>query len=152
EIEAPRLPVADGPVLIQDLRLADHLVERAEAERGHVLAYLLRDVEEEVDDVLRLALELRTQDGVLRGDADRAGVQMALAHHYAAHRDQRRRREAELVRTEQRANQHVSARTYAAVDLHRDAAPQAVGDEGLVGFGKADLPRGAGMLDGGERR
>src|SRR5690606_10218241 len=57
EIEAPRLPVADGPVLIQDLRLADHLVERAEAERGHVLAYLLRDVEEEVDDVLRLALE-----------------------------------------------------------------------------------------------
>ncbi len=45
--------------------------------------------EEEIDDVLRLAGELLAQLGVLRGDADRAGVQMALAHHDAADRHQR---------------------------------------------------------------
>src|SRR6185312_5376359 len=38
----------------------------------------------------------------------------------------------------------------AAVDLHRDAAAQLVGDEGLVRLGKPDFPGRAGMLDRGE--
>ncbi len=42
------------------------------------------------------AVELCTQDRVLRGDADRTGVEVAFAHHDAAGRHQRRGREAEL--------------------------------------------------------
>jgi hypothetical protein len=42
-----------------------------------VLADLLGEEEEEVDDVLGLACEAGAEDGVLRGDADRTGVTCA---------------------------------------------------------------------------
>ena len=78
--------------------------KRAVAERGHHLAHFLGDEEEVVDDVLGLAGEALAQHRVLRGDADRAGVEVALAHHDAAGGDQRRGREAELVGAEQGAD------------------------------------------------
>ena len=102
--------------------------------------------------MLGLAGEALAQHRVLRRDADRAGVEMALAHHDAAGGDQRRGREAELVGAEQRADHHVAAGADAAVDLHGDAAAQPVGDQRLVGLGEPDLPRRAGVLDRGERR
>ena len=74
EVETLGLPVVDGLALVEDLGLADHLGEAAEAERRHVFAHFLGDIEEEIDDVLRLALEAGAQHRVLRGDADRAGV------------------------------------------------------------------------------
>ena len=141
EVEALGLPVLDHLALVEHLHLADHLVEGAIAQRGHQLAHFLGDEEEEVDDVLGLAGEALAQHRVLRRDADRAGVEMALAHHDAAGRDQRRGREAELVGAEQRADHDVAAGADAAVDLHRDAAAQPVGDQRLVRLGKADLPR-----------
>ena len=152
EVEALGLPVLDHLALVEHLHLADHLVEGAVAHRGHDLAHLFGDEEEEVDDVLGLAGEVRAQHRVLGRDADRAGVEMALAHHDAAGRDQRRGREAELVGAEQRADHHVAAGADAAVDLHGDAAAQAVGHQRLVGFGEADLPRRAGVLERGEGR
>ena len=139
-------------LLSRHLGLADHLVEGAEAERGHEFAHFLGDEEEVVDDVLGLALESRAQHRVLRGDADRAGVEVALAHHDAAGGDQRRGGEAELVGAEQRADHHVAAGAHAAVDLHGDAAAQAVEHQRLLGLGQADLPGRAGMLDRGQRR
>ena len=152
EIEALGLPVLHQRALVEHLHLADHLVEGAVAERGHHLAHFLGDEEEIIDDVLGLALEALAQHRVLRGDADRAGVEMALAHHDAAGRDQRRGGKAEFVGAEQRAHHHVAAGADAAVDLHRDAPAQAVDHQRLVGLGEADLPRGAGVLDRGERR
>ena len=98
------------------------------------------------------ALEALAQHRVLRRDADRAGVEMALAHHDAAGRDQRRGGEAELVGAQQRADDDVAAGAQAAIDLHRDAAAQPVQHQRLVGFGEADLPGRAGMLDRGQRR
>ena len=138
--------------LVEHLHLADHLVEGAVAELGHDLAHLLGDEEEIVDDVLGLALEALAQHRVLRRDADRAGVEMALAHHDAAGRDQRRGGEAELVGAEQRADHDVAAGADAAVDLHGDAAAQPVEHQRLMRLGEADLPRAAGMLDRGQRR
>ena len=49
--------------------------------------------------------------------------------------------EAEFVGAEQRADDDVAAGADAAVDLHGDAAAQAVGDQRLVGLGEADFPR-----------
>ncbi len=120
EVEAARLPMVDCLAFIEDLGPADHLREGAEAESGHVLAHLFGDEEEEIDDMLGLALEARAQDRVLRRHADGAGVQMAFAHHDAARRDQRRGGEAELVGAEQRAHDHVAAGANAAIDLHGD--------------------------------
>ena len=91
--------------------------------------------------MLGLADEALAQHRVLRRDADRAGVEMALAHHDAAGRDQRRGGEAELVGAEQRADDDVAAGAQAAVDLHGDARAQAVQHQRLVRLGEADLPR-----------
>ena len=57
EVEPARLPVADRLLLGQQVGLADHLVEPREAHLGKQLAHLFGDVEQEVDDVLRLSLE-----------------------------------------------------------------------------------------------
>jgi hypothetical protein len=102
--------------------------------------------------VLGRALEALAQHRVLGGDAHRAGVEVALAHHDAAGRDQRRGGEAELVGAQQRADDHVAAGAQAAVDLQRNARAQAVEHQRLVGFGKADFPGAAGMLERGQRR
>ena len=56
-------------------------------------------------------------------------------------------REAELIGTEHRADDHVAAGADAAVDLHRNASAQAIDHQRLMGFGKADFPRATGMLD-----
>ena len=74
----------------------------------------------EVDDVLRVAGEALAQLRVLRGDAHRAGVEVAGAHHHAAQRDERRGGEAELLGAQQRADHHVAAGLELAVHLDRD--------------------------------
>ena len=152
EVEALGLPVIDGLDLVEPFGRADQFAERGEAHRGEIFAHFLGDEEEVVDDMLGLALEALAQFRVLRGDADRAGVEMALAHHDAAGGDQRRRGEADLVGAEQRGDHHIAAGADAAIGLNRDAAAQMVVDERLLGFGKADFPGTAGMLDRGQRR
>ena len=151
EVEALGLPVFYQFTLVEHLHLPDHFVEAAEAERGHDLAHFLGDEEEIIDHVFGLALEALAQHRVLRGDTDRAGVEVALAHHDAAGRDQRRSREAELIGAEQRAHHHVTAGADAAVDLHGNAPAQAIDHQRLMGFGEADLPWATGMFDRGER-
>ena len=124
---------------------ADHLVEVAEAQLRHQFADFLGDKEEIVDDVLGLAGEALAQHRVLRRDADRASVQVTLAHHDAAGGDQGRGRKAKLVGAEHRADDDVAAGPEAAIDLHRDAAAQPIAHQGLLRLGEADLPGRAGM-------
>ena len=66
------------------IRTADHLMKLAEPELRHQLANFFGHKKEIVHDVFRLAGELRPQQRIVGGDADRAGVQMALPHHDAA--------------------------------------------------------------------
>ena len=77
---------------------------------------------------------------------------MALAHHDAAHRDQRRGGESELFGAEQRGDDDVAAGLQFAVGLHANAAAQIVHHQHLLRFGEPELPRNAGMFDGTERR
>ncbi len=71
EIDSLGLPVNIGHGGIDFVHAAHHFIHGAEAKFGHVLAHLLGDEEEEVDDVLGLAFKARAQNRVLRGDADR---------------------------------------------------------------------------------
>ena len=103
-------------------------------------------------DVLGLAGELLAQLRILRRDADRARVEVALAHHDAADGDERRGREAELLGAEQRRERDVAPGLELAVDLEHDAAAQVVHHEHLLRLGETELPRHAGVLDGRERR
>ena len=127
--------------------MADHFVHSAEAERGHDLAHLLGKHEAEVDDMLGLASELLAEDGVLRGDADGASVQVALAHHDAPHHDQGGRRHAVLLRAEEGCDRQVATRLQGSVRLHDDPAAQVVQDERLVRLGQSKLPRQTAVLD-----
>ena len=143
----------DHLALVEQVGAADDLVELGEAHLGHQLAHLLGDEEEEVDDVLGRALEALAQHRVLRRDADRAGVEVALAHHDAAGRDQRRGREAELVGAEQRADDDVAPGAQAAVDLQRDARSAGRLSTSVCCVSARPISHGrAGMLDRGQRR
>ncbi|HUC30584.1 MAG TPA: hypothetical protein VMR80_13390, partial [Candidatus Acidoferrum sp.] len=86
----------------------NHFIYGAKTKFSHILANLFGDKEKEVDHVLGLALKLLSENGILRGNADRTSIEMALAHHDAAHRDQRRRGETEFFRAEQRGNDDVT--------------------------------------------
>ena len=130
----------DGLARVEHLDVADRLLERAEAERGEVLAHFLGDELHEVHDELGLARELLAQLRVLRRHADRARVEVADAHHDAAAHDERRGREAELLGAEQRGDDHVAAGLQLPVDLHDDAVAQAVQQQRLLRLGQARAP------------
>ena len=146
------LPVLDVRPLHQAIHPPDHLVHRAESQLRHHAPQIFRDEEKEIDHVFRLALELLAQFRVLRGHAHRAGVQVALAHHDAAHRNQRRGREAELLRAQQRGDGHVPPGLQLAVHLQAHAAAQVVHHQHLLRLGKPQLPRHARMPDRADRR
>ena len=84
EVDALGLPVLDGLAGLEPVGATHHLGNGAEAQLGHDLADLLGDEAHEVDRVLRFAGEALAQFRVLGGDTDRAGVQVAHAHHDAA--------------------------------------------------------------------
>ena len=80
------------------------------------------------------------------------GVDVALAGHRAAHRDQRRGAEAVALRAEQRRDHHVASGLEPAVGPHLDPVPQPVAHQGRLRLRQPQLPGRAGVLDGGERR
>mmetsp|Transcript_62362 Transcript_62362/g.174233 ORF Transcript_62362/g.174233 Transcript_62362/m.174233 type:complete len:1082 (+) Transcript_62362:2016-5261(+) len=139
--------VAERRVHAQCLRAADGVVYGPEAHLREEHAHLLRDQHQVVHDVLRHTFELLAEDGVLRGDAHRAGVEVALPHHDAAHGDEGGCGEAEALGPEQRSDHHVAARAQLAVGLQGHAPTEAVQHQGLVRLREADFPRGAGVLD-----
>ena len=151
EVEPPRLRIVDAAHL-EPVGAADHLVEGAEAELRHELAHFLGEEMEERDHVLGPAGEAAPQLRILRRDAHRTGVEVALAHHDAALGDEGGGGDAEFVGAEESADHHVAAGSDAAIDLHRDAAAQTIEDQRLVRLGEADLPRLAGVMDRGQRR
>ncbi len=85
--------------------------------------------------MLGLAREARAEDGILRGDSDRAGIEVTLPHHDASHRNQRRRGESELLGSEKRPDDHVSPGLHLPVDLETNAIPKTVQDQGLMHIG-----------------
>src|SRR5258706_985012 len=152
EVEAFRFPVLDCRAHVEELGMPDHVLEAAHAEPGHPLAHFLGHEEEVVDDVLGLALEFLDELRILGGDPDRAGVEMALAHHDAALGYEGRRGEAEFVCAEQGADDDVAPGLHLTIGLHGDSAAQLVQDQRLLRFRKPDLPRAARILDRRQRR
>ena len=131
--------------------LADHLVDGAETQLRHQFPHFLGDEHEEVLDELRLAGEPLPQHRVLRGHTDRAGVEVAHAHHDAAGHHQRCGGEAELLGAEQRGDHDVAAGLELAVDLHDDAVAKTVEQQRLLGLGQPEFPRRARVLLRGQR-
>src|SRR5450631_100466 len=132
QIQASALPVIDGWLDIEHVDAPDHLVHAADTKLGHVLPHLLSEEEEEVDDVLGLPLKSLAQHGILGGDAHGARIEMALAHHDTAHRNQRRSGETEFFGAEQRGYHDIASGLELAVSLHADSTAQVVQQKHLL--------------------
>ena len=96
--------------------------------------------------------ELGPQVLALGGDPGRAGVEVALAGHVAADRDERRGPERELLGAEQGGHEQVAAGLQAAVRAQHDPIAQVVAHQDLVDLGQAELPGRADVLDRRQRR
>ena len=97
--------------------------------------------------MLGLPGESFAQLGVLRRHTHRAGIEVAHPHHDAAHRDQRRRREPELLGTQQGGDQDITPGLKLAVGFNDYAGAQIVQHKRLMGFRQAQLPGNAGVFD-----
>ena len=121
QIEQVCLAVARDLDLAQALGMADHLVDGAEAQARHDLAQLLGHKEHKVLNVLGLTAEAVTQAAVLRSDAGRAGVLLAVALHEATHGDERHGRKAKLLGAQQAGDGNIGAVHEFAVGLEHHA-------------------------------
>jgi hypothetical protein len=138
--------------LRQEVGAPDHLIERPRADGGQKLPHLLRVEGDEVHHLVGGARELLAQALVLRADADGAGVGLALAHHDAAHRDQRGGADAVFLGPHHRRHDDIAPGAEPAIGAERHAVPQVVHGENLVRLGQAHLPRQTRVLDGRGRR
>ena len=129
----------------------DGVGERVEAQPGELAPDILGEGREEGDDLFRGPRELRPQVLALGGDPRGARVEVTLAGHVAADRDEGRGAEAVLLGPEEGGHHDVTTRLEPAVRPQDDAVAKALADEDLVGLGEAELPRRADRLDRRER-
>ena len=137
---------------IEKVGAPNQVVEPGNAKLRHDGAHLFGHEEKEIHHMLRPALKLLTQDGILRSHPHGAGVQMAFAHHDAACRHQGCRCKAHLIGTQQGSNHHLATGLHLAVGLNPNAATKPVEHQGLLGLGKANLPGRTCMLNGRQGR
>ena len=148
EIQAAGFPVRQTRTCVEQVRAANQVVKFGNAQLRHDLAHLFSDEEEVVHHMLWLTGELGPQQRVLSRHTDRAGVEVALAHHDAAFDHQRCGGKAEFVRAQQRTNGDVSAGFHLTIGLHPNAATQTVQHQNLLGLGQTNFPRATGVFDG----
>ena len=129
------------------MRLSDHVLQCFEAHLRHDLAQLFGDEEEIIHHMFGLAGELASEDGVLGGNPNRAGVQMAFAHHDATLDHQRRRGKAKLIGTEQGGDGHIATCFHLPIGLHTNAVSEPIHHQRLLRFGQSNLPRASSVLD-----
>ncbi|OQC28881.1 MAG: hypothetical protein BWX70_01688 [Verrucomicrobia bacterium ADurb.Bin070] len=137
---------------VEQIAAPHHLIHGAEAQLRHDTTEIFGDETHEVDHILRLAGKLFAEPRILRGDALRAGVEVADAHHDAAHRDERRGGEPELFGAQQTGDRHIAAAHQLAVTLQSYAVAQFVDEQRLLRLGQPQLPRQPRMLDRRHRR
>ena len=94
---------------------------------------------------------LATQEVILGRYTGGAVVQVANTQVFTAQRDHRRGAETEAFSTQNRRFDDVEAGLQTTIGLQTNFVPQAVNAQRLMHLGQAQLPRGTGVLDGGER-
>src|SRR5260221_1101627 len=133
---------------MEQFGMANDLLQRMRAQASQQGARLPGNGTEIIFHHLRPPGEAGPQSLILCGDANRTGVEMALARHHATHRQKRGGAEAELVGAEQRGYHNVARKFESAVHAKTDVLPQPCLDERAVYVTKAEFPGHAGVLDG----
>ena len=117
EIEALCLPVSDCLFCFQEIYSADKFVYGADPEFSHDASKFFSHHKEVVHHMIGTAVELLPKLRVLGRDTYRAGIQVALTHHDAAHRYQRGSRETDFFSTQQEGHCDVAAGFDLAISL-----------------------------------
>lgn len=113
---------------------SDHFLDRAEAHLRHELTQLLSNKSHEIHHMLWLTGKLSAQPRVLRGDASRAGIQVANPHHNATGRNERPSRKTKFLCAQQCGDHHIAPGLELTIRLHRDARAEIIQHERLVRF------------------
>lgn len=77
QIDVLSLRISEVLPDLQNFAVANHLIDRPESQLGHDSTHLVRNIVEEIDDVLRRAFEFLPEFRVLSCDTDRTSVQVA---------------------------------------------------------------------------
>src|SRR5260221_13647031 len=152
KIDPFRFPMFHIRALDEAIHAANHFVDFSESQLRHDEAEGLGDIEQEINYVFGLARELPAKFRIWRRNAYWASVQMAFAHHDAAHRDQRRGGKSELLGAQESGDRDVAPGLQLAVYLHANAAAQIVHDQNLLRLRKPEFPGNARMADGADWR
>ena len=146
EVERLELRVvgAHFPVAVDKFGVSHDIVEFGETHLCQILAHLLGQEGEVVDEELILADEVLAQFGILGGHTQRTGIEVALAHHHAAENNQTGRAETEFLGTEQCHEDDVTSGLELAVDLQPHLTSQTVLHQGLLGLAQSDFRRDTG--------
>src|SRR5690606_27436524 len=131
----------------QVLPASDELRDGAGADPRQLVPHGLGKVHEEAHDVVRVTGEAPAQLRVLRRDAHRTGVEVTLAQHGAAQRDEGRGAEPELFCAERGRDDDVTSRLQTAVHAQGHAATEVVLYQRTLNVDEPQLPRLAGVLD-----
>ncbi len=116
--------------------------ERTPSSR-HALANFFREVLEIRHHHFRFSGKARAQRFVLRGDADRAGIQMALPGHDATNRQQRRGAKSKFIGAQNRRENNVARKFQASVHAERKTRTEARANQSVMRFAQTNFPRQA---------
>mmetsp|Transcript_57412 Transcript_57412/g.101882 ORF Transcript_57412/g.101882 Transcript_57412/m.101882 type:complete len:230 (+) Transcript_57412:3153-3842(+) len=97
--------------------------------------------------MLRHSFELGPENFVLCCDANRAGVQVTLTHHDAAHGNERSCGKAEMLGTEKGSHNHITASAELAICFQGNSTTKPIENQSLVSLCEAELPWCTGALD-----
>src|SRR5690606_7744590 len=131
----------------QVLPASHELRDGAGADPRQLVPHGLGKVHEEAHDVVRVTGEAPAQLRVLRRDAHRTGVEVTLAQHGAAQRDEGRGAEPELFCAERGRDDDVASGLQTAVHAQGHAATEVVLYQRTLNVDEPQLPRLAGVLD-----
>ncbi len=115
-----------------ELSMTDDVVQRGITHLSQVLAHLLGEEAEVVDEVLVAATEVGTELRILCGHTHRTGIEVTLAHHHTTQHDEGCRTEAELLGTEQSHEDDVATALQLTVHLQANLSAKTVLHQGLL--------------------
>ena len=117
----------DAASLLEQVGAAHRIAESCEAQSGEHVTQIACEAFEEADDVFGLAAELGAQLGFLGSDAGGAGVEVTLARHVAANRDEHRGTESKFIRAEHGGDQYIPRGLKATIAAQTHAAAKTFG-------------------------
>ena len=136
-----RFIVGDGSLTGNQFGVTHDIVERGVAHLCQILPYLLCQEGEVVHQILVSANEMLSELGVLGGDAQRTGVEVALAHHYTAQHNETGGTKTKLLGSEQCHGDDVSTSLYLSIHLQAHLSTQSVFHQCLLCFAQTYLGR-----------